>query len=313
MSDFLQGLVFATGLSRSVLQRIARTAAHRYKAFSVPKRNGRGFREIAQPAREVKMVQRAVVSSLSGRLPVHDAVTAYRKGVSIRDNAKAHVGSKYLLKLDFENFFTSIKADDLRAHLVRHCSKELDLQDIELVVSACTWRRSSGSELCICIGAPSSPFWANTIPFDLDARLENESRSLGCVYTRYSDDLTFSSIHPERLGLLEARVREVVASVAYPRLAFADKKRISVSRKTAFRVTGLVLSQDGGVTVGRQRKRKIRAGLDHYLRGTLPPDMVAKLRGEIAFVVGIEPSFVEVVRRLLGDKHDSFMGKLMPG
>ena len=91
---------------REVLQLIA-TAPERYKVYSIPKRSG-GRREIAQPARELKVAQRAIMRNYLSSLPVHDAAFAYVAGKSIKDNAEIHSKNGSILKYDFENFFPSI-------------------------------------------------------------------------------------------------------------------------------------------------------------------------------------------------------------
>jgi RNA-directed DNA polymerase len=74
------------------------------------------MREIAQPAREVKMLQRILIDHLLLTLPVHHAARAYRKGLSIRDNAAPHAGSHPILKMDFKDFFPSIRSSDWEKH-----------------------------------------------------------------------------------------------------------------------------------------------------------------------------------------------------
>src|SRR3954462_15230034 len=111
MSKLLSLLASETGLMPSDLTRLIQSAPCRYKVFYVPKRDG-GLREIAQPARELKLLQRVMVAHVLAPLPVHDAARAYRKGISIRDNAKPHAGNGPVLKMDFEDFFPSIQSAD---------------------------------------------------------------------------------------------------------------------------------------------------------------------------------------------------------
>src|SRR5690606_14458756 len=97
-----------------------RTAPRRYKTHLIEKRNGRGLRQIAQPTAELKLIQRWIVGNHLNALPVHRAAMAYRPGLGIKDHASPHAAKKYLLKLDFADFFQSIKAQDFEQHLVRH-------------------------------------------------------------------------------------------------------------------------------------------------------------------------------------------------
>ena len=111
----------SVGISPQSCRRIAASAHLRYKVFAIPKRGGRGHRVVAQPSREVKAVQRALASWLSGVLPVHAAATAYKPGTSILQNAQLHANARYLTKLDLVSFFPSIDAASLAMLLRKHC------------------------------------------------------------------------------------------------------------------------------------------------------------------------------------------------
>jgi RNA-directed DNA polymerase len=98
----------ACGIPESSAKHIASSAANRYKVFYITKRGGKGLREVAQPAREVKAVQRIIIRIVEPMLTIHPAAMAYVAGKSIISNAAAHASAKYLLKLDFSSFFPSI-------------------------------------------------------------------------------------------------------------------------------------------------------------------------------------------------------------
>jgi hypothetical protein len=66
MSGIVDLLAIETGLDTNLVERIMRTAPIRYKTYQIPKRGG-GFRTISQPAKEVKILQRALVKVFLGR------------------------------------------------------------------------------------------------------------------------------------------------------------------------------------------------------------------------------------------------------
>lgn len=93
------------------LLKYARVAPVKYKRYQIEKRGG-GFRSIAQPSKDLKLVQRLVINDYfrdETVFPIHPSATAYRKGKSILDNALPHSKNDFLLKLDFVDFFGSIK------------------------------------------------------------------------------------------------------------------------------------------------------------------------------------------------------------
>src|ERR1700733_14570872 len=102
MSKLITALTNATGLSEADVRGIIRNAPSRYKSYYIPKRHG-GYRLISQPARELKTIQRVLVTEVLNQLPVHSSATAYRQGLSIRDNAQAHVDGGAILKFVFKN------------------------------------------------------------------------------------------------------------------------------------------------------------------------------------------------------------------
>ncbi len=118
MSELISILIAGTGLSEFDIRSIVRNASMRYKTYLIPKRSG-GFRVISQPAREVKALQRVLVSTIINELPIHPAATAYRHHGSIRDNALAHASNGPILKFDFRNFFRplSLKIGKFTAYI----------------------------------------------------------------------------------------------------------------------------------------------------------------------------------------------------
>lgn len=300
MSDLIDNVAAILGLARSVCVSIATTAHKRYKVFGIPKRDGKSFRTVAQPAREVKAVQRAIVSLLENKLPVHSAATAYKQGSSILENAKPHLSAKFITKMDFQGFFPSIDRTSLGKHLRKHLT-DLTSEEIGFVLSACSWKPKGTGTQRLCIGAPSSPLLSNSIMYSIDTDIARMCDEVGAVYTRYSDDICISAETPDVLGPLEQRIRRRINASRWPTLKLNEKKRVAVGRGHAMTVTGLTLSNEGVATVGRERKRGVRAGASRYMRGLLTPDDVVKLKGEIAFVISIERGFRFVLLKTYGE------------
>lgn len=296
------------GISQSSARRVAASASHRYKSYYIPKRKG-GRRLVAQPAREVKALQRALVTCLRESLRVHPAATAYEVDRSILKNAELHAAARYLLKLDFENFFPSIDENSLHAYLINSSGNAYTASEINFIGNLALWRRAGVSLRSLCIGAPSSPFLSNAIMYDIDASISQLCESRRVVYSRYSDDITLSAVDPYVLEEIERGVRAIVGDAPYPSLRFNDRKRVSVSRNTAMTVTGLTLTNQGAVSVGRDRKRGVRAGIDRLVHGRLGADEVLRLRGEVAFVLSIEPAFRYVLLKTYGRACERVMPK----
>lgn len=295
-SDLLRRMSSDLAMLPSHLAKIIQTAPLRYKLFEIPKKSG-GMREVAQPAREVKAIQRWIIQELGPSLPVHGCAMAYREGTSIRQNAEAHATSRFMLKLDFTNFFPSILRSDLQLHLDRHCANNLDLSARKLVAHVCCWARRRQPPLRLCIGAPSSPLLSNSVMFNFDSQLAALCAQDGVVYTRYADDITISSRERGKIDRYEAIVNSVVSDLQYPRLTLNEKKTVRASRAGKRVVTGLVLTPDGAVSIGRDRKRLIRAMYHRSLTHELSEKEAQELSGLLAFADSIEPGFSNRLRR----------------
>lgn len=298
MIDVLALLSAQTGLSGDDLARIVRTAPSRYKVFEIPKRTG-GMREIAQPARELKFIQRIIVRTILADLPVHSAARAYRQGMSIRDNAMVHSGHGPILKMDFENFFPSIRATDW----LNYCRTNavLDQQNAELTARL-LFRRKRGERLLkLSIGAPSSPMLSNLLLYQFDELVSAGAAKRGIQYTRYADDMTFSG---QRIGMLRDMLQvvpDVARQIKRPRLKVKPEKTTFVTTSTRRVVTGVTLSNDGTVGLGHRRKRLIRAKVHHAALGKLSSEEMLILAGELAFVNVVEKEFLDRLRVKYGD------------
>ena len=296
--DLIDQLQTAFPLSRSEVKLMIQTAPRRYKLHLIDKRNGRGTRQIAQPTAELKLVQRWIVSTYVNNLPVHPAAIAYRYKRSIADHAAPHAPQKYLLKLDFKDFFPSIQARDFLTHLTYHT--DLSLPDKHALIRLLFRVDQETGSMVLSIGAPSSPAVSNTIMYPFDTRVSNHCKTLGVTYTRYADDLAFSTNIPNILDQIQNYVRETCRNLEYPSLVLNEEKTVFTSKKFQRQLTGLILTNHGSVSLGREKKREIRAMAHHYGRGTLSSDEVGRLRGLLAFALSVEPQYVETIVRMIG-------------
>jgi RNA-directed DNA polymerase len=288
--DLITHMSSDMGMLPDHLKSIIRTAPLRYKVFYIPKRNG-GTREVAQPAREVKAIQRWLVRKLKTQLPLHSAATAYRSGSSICLNASQHSESNYLLKMDFRDFFPSISLSDIVRHLEIHCGEVYDESAIRLIAYVCAWAPKRQRRLRLCIGAPSSPLLSNSVMYDFDSRLAALALADGVTYTRYADDIALSSRDFGIVNKYTDLVANLAQEIAYPRLVVNTAKTVLASRAGRRVVTGITLTPDFRLSIGRERKRLIRAMYHRHLLGQLSPEEQQKLSGLLAFADSIEPGF----------------------
>lgn len=274
-------------LSPGYIELVAASASHRYKRYEVRKRGG-STRAIYHPSRELKALQRWLLKEVITHLPVHAAVGAYRKGCSVAEHARRHLGCRFLLRVDFVNFFESITSADVVRHLETSAARvgEWNRDDCALFASlVCRKGR-------LTVGAVTSPALSNTICWHLDKDLAAAAEKRGVIYSRYADDLYFSAVESGVLGGILEEVKEVVKSIPYPRLSVNGGKTRHMSRRRRMTVTGVVLPSDSanGVSVGRRKKRLIRALVHRWDR--LTEEEKQSLRGVLANARSIEPALI---------------------
>jgi len=274
------------GLQTSFINSVARGASYAYKTYTIPKRGG-GDRLIEHPSKQLKALQRWYLEYLLPGFPVHPAAMAYRKNTSIFDNASVHTDSKYLLRMDFQNFFPSILESDLKAYIqVRATLFEAWIPfDID-VFCMIVLRRSH-----LTIGAPTSPTLSNIVCFDMDSQLSDVCAKHGVSYTRYADDLFFSTSQPNVLKTVQAEAAAVVSGLTLPaHLKINPDKTRHSSKRRARKVTGIVLGSDKKLYIGRALKRKIRSLI--FNLDSLDALSRATLSGLIAYAVGFDADFM---------------------
>ena len=173
----------------------SKKVARRYKTFYIPKKNGK-LREISAPNRNLKEILYYLNMMLGEVYQASPSAMGFVKGRSIVDNAKLHIGQNYVLNLDLSDFFTSISQS-------RVC-KRLQLapfnfnEDVAKIISGLCCKKVVKDQkkgYVLPQGAPTSPLLTNAVCDFLDKKLRRLSFSHGVKYSRYADDMTFSSMH----------------------------------------------------------------------------------------------------------------------
>lgn len=181
----------------------------RYHEFSINKKSG-GKRTINAPVSGLKSIQRALNLILQCIFEPHEAAAGFVPGKSIVDNAKAHTGKNYVYNIDLKDFFTSIEQARIWKRLqnppfnLNHTTGRIELAN-RIAAICCAELNverindSSNTEVIkkyvLPQGAPTSPTITNIIANRLDRKLSGLAKRFKLTYTRYADDITFSSNH----------------------------------------------------------------------------------------------------------------------
>lgn len=285
-------------LTANEIRLLLLTAPRRYKVHEIEKRNGRGKRLIAQPTAEIKALQRWAIDKFTDFLPIHEAATAYIRGSSIKKHASMHADSKYLLKLDFKDFFPSINVTDFMKHARLYL--KLSEEDIRYLGNLFFRVDRNTGKLTLSIGAPSSPLISNSIMYQFDTEVFHFCSKRAINYSRYADDLALSTDKPKALDDAFNFINKLCKTINYPNLTLNEEKTVFTSQKYHRQLTGLVLTNDGKVSLGRETKRLIRATAHRFSKGLLDESEVHRLRGFLAYAYSIEPDFVNTISKMIG-------------
>lgn len=275
----------------------------------IPKRTG-GFREILEPKPYLKKLQKNIVNTLAalkyGASPfAHGFVNKRNR----RTNAVPHIGHEHLVKVDIENFFGSVSP-----YLVMKALSGLDHPDwLDKIVE-----RSCFLDDGLPQGAPTSPFLSNIAVRVMDYRIGALARKFrrdpmcGCrgyrhprleavAYTRYADDMTFSSDWEGLVQILYP-LEKILDDFGF---ALKHKKTKIFKAPQRFETCGVIISQEKVNAKRRDRRywrgrlhkmscdiRSGRVPPGHFLRkdgttGRLGPRHLLQIQGSIAAIADV--------------------------
>lgn len=271
-------------------------APKKYKVYSIPKRTS-GTRIIAQPIRQLKDFQRSLILLLENDFPIHNCCMAYMKGKNIKKNALIHSKNSFFLKMDFMDFFNSI-TPKLFWEACERKNIEFDWFDKEIVERTLFWRPSKYSnKLILSIGAPSSPFISNFLMYSFDEVLNEYCEKNGITYTRYADDLTFSTNTSGILFDMPNIVRESLLQLYGTKIQINQLKTAFSSKKHNRHITGVTITNDDAISIGRAKKRYIKHLVHNFIENKLTIEDLNYLRGYLGFIKYIEPKFLTTLEQ----------------
>jgi hypothetical protein len=172
----------------------------RYKIFYIPKKSG-GQREICSPNGNLKWLQLCLNEIFKAVYEPSPYAMGFTMGRSIVDNARIHTNQHYVYNIDLKDFFPSIDQARLWKRL-QSAPFNFNKKVAGFVAGLCSMKQviQNAPEVIetkyiLPQGAPTSPLLTNAICDTLDRRLHGLARRFGLHYSRYADDITFSSMH----------------------------------------------------------------------------------------------------------------------
>lgn len=171
---------------------------HRYNGFKIKKKSG-GFRQITAPRnRSFKLMLSYVNEIFKAVYTPSEYAMGFVEHRSVVDNASKHKGMNYVFNIDIKDFFPSIEQPRVWKRLQLH-PLNFPRPVANVLAGLCSMRGKKDEtgkyKYVLPQGAPTSPILTNMICDTLDRRLAGLAKRFGLNYSRYADDITFSSMH----------------------------------------------------------------------------------------------------------------------
>lgn len=236
----------------------------RYQTFTIKKKSG-ADRTINAPVKGLKSILRSLNFVLQCVYEPHEASTGFVLERSIVDNAKKHVGHHYVLNMDLKDFFHTFDRNRVKMGFIYEPFNLIsDKEPLAfLLASLCTHPFEIDGELKTVLpqGSPTSPTLTNILCKKLDRRLNGLASRFGATYTRYADDITFSS--PHNIYTDEAFNKELKRIIEEDQRLIINPKKTRL-QKAGYRqeATGLIVNDK--VNVRRRYVKQIRMWLYYW-------------------------------------------------
>lgn len=306
----------AMGLSISQLRWLAfhsdaPTRTH-YINFTVPKKSG-GLRRLSCPHAKLASAQQWILANILSRVPIHDAAHGFVVNHSVVTNASQHVNSSVVINADLKDFFPSITFVRVKGLFQRLGYSPAVATILALLCTECprttmrlagtTYHAASGRR-ALPQGACTSPALSNLIATKLDRRMSAMATKLGWRYSRYADDLTWSTTGEPSpsIGYVLARIRHIAQDEGFE--LNHDKTRIQ-RRSQRQTVTGVVVNDQ--LNVPRETIRRVRAILHNAQKTGLAaqnkdqhPHFESWLLGMIGWISMVNPTQGEKLKLQFG-------------
>jgi RNA-directed DNA polymerase len=308
----------------------------RYKEFSIKKKSG-GERKISAPRYKLKTIQKCLNEVFNAIYVPHRSATGFIPQKSIVDNARFHIGKQFVFNTDLKDFFPSTEFGRVKAVLKLEPFFLVDIfPDLEsnlpkskvgkgylafIIANLCCEKG------CLPQGAPTSPTITNIICQRLDKKLSKFAKSINATYTRYADDITFSSNKPVFNDTFKSKLIEIIEVQENFKINF-EKERLQKAGERQV-VTGLVVNNKSNVerkyirdirfwlmcwkkfdTVATQEKFLIQfPNKQGFLRyGGAIPKFQSYLSGKILFL-GMVRGATDAMFLKLKNEYDNLAGK----
>ncbi|MDE6083495.1 MAG: reverse transcriptase family protein [Muribaculaceae bacterium] len=217
----------------------------RFRTFHIRKKSG-GLREIKAPCKQLDVILTCVNILLKSIYEPSDVAMGFAPGRSVLNNAQVHVGHNYVFNIDLKDFFPSIPQARVWKRL-QLAPFNFSQEIANILAGLCCSYDANVNANVLPQGSPASPLLTNTICDKLDRRMKGVAKRFGLHYSRYADDMTFSSMHNVYQAGSEFRL-EIQRIISEQGFRMNDSKTRLQKRGFRQEVTGLTINDIANVS-----------------------------------------------------------------
>lgn len=335
--DICQGILYPEFKDRSRIDEyLIKTLAHpnsknRYHSFEIKKKSG-GMRTIHAPEQNLKVILQCINLMFQTVFTPHSAAYGFVEGKSVVDNANLHCGNNYVFNIDLKDFFPSIEIGRILNRLSLppfNFNKENGREELGNYIAwlacenAIVERVVDGkiqkiAKRVLPQGSPLSPMLTNIICERLDRRLTGLAKRFGVKYSRYADDITFSSM--QNVYQEEGDFRKELDRIVTDQYFTINQDKVRLQKSGVRQeVTGITVNEFSNVT--KTYVKRIRLWLSFWERFGTEKAFVLFLNGYIKDKghiknLGKTPLFMENViegklnylKMIKGEEDSTYLG-----
>lgn len=293
----------------------------RYRHFLISKKTG-GYRGISVPCGNLKWMQQCLNEIFKVLYAPSDYATGFAKGRSVVDNARVHLAQNYVFNIDLKDFFPSVDRAricrrlqlppfnfnrDIASVIAGLCTMRVgtvgENVDVGLTATASVSAKAADAvggkvkpRYVLPQGAPTSPLLTNAICDTLDRRLHGLAKRFGLRYSRYADDITFSSKHNvyQGGGAFRTELERIIKGQGF----CVNKKKTRLQHRSRRQeVTGLTVGAK--VNVARAYVKDLRAILhiwEKYGENAAYAAFYPRYKSDKGHLHAGEPDMAKIIR-----------------
>jgi len=275
-----------------------------YESFTIPKKNG-GSRIINSPNEKLKLLQKRLANLLydcydeisKNRKETKKLSHGFKRECSIYTNSRNHCKKRYVFNIDLKDFFPSINFGRVRGYFIYDKNFRLNEKTATIIAQIACFENQLPQ------GSPVSPIISNLIGNILDVKLLKLSKEVKCYYSRYADDITFSTnsrqfpnsiaFENDTNWIIGEKLRNLIEASGFEINETKLSMQYRNSRQTC---VGLVINKK--VNIKQEYYRKVRAMCNNLFKNNTfyigkdgKKNSIAQLEGMLNFVYWIKKHY----------------------